>query len=161
MDLHARQLYNKDDLLVRMPVEHPKCPFIARETGLEGCELDMAVHLKPTSAPESNDLEPKEPEQEDSNSSKSDHKDLTNLQKPRRKPKQKRKVTLCEHTHEEYYSKGLCKNCYHRKGRVKLASLCPHPQRKLYARGVCKGCYLKLNSNKKDKRASITLEELH
>ena len=37
----------------------------------------------------------------------------------------------------------MCKNCYHSKGRNKMASKCPHSDRKLYARGVCKACYLR------------------
>lgn len=31
---------------MRVPAQHPKCPFIARETAFEGCELDMGVHIK-------------------------------------------------------------------------------------------------------------------
>lgn len=58
--------------------------------------------------------------------------------------KVKKQVTLCEHTEEKYYSRGLCKNCYHKSGRVKLATDCPHSDRKLYARKVCKGCYLRI-----------------
>ena len=50
---------------------------------------------------------------------------------------------MCEHTDEKYYSRGLCKNCYHKCGRIKLATDCEHTDRKLYARKVCKGCYLK------------------
>ena len=53
-------------------------------------------------------------------------------------------VTKCEHTNEKYYSRGLCKNCYHRLGRIKMATACPHRDRKLYARHVCKGCYLRI-----------------
>jgi hypothetical protein len=55
-----------------------------------------------------------------------------------------KKVTKCEHVNEKYYSRGLCKNCYHKSGRIKLATDCPHTDRKLYARNVCKGCYLRI-----------------
>jgi len=55
-----------------------------------------------------------------------------------------KKVDKCEHVHEKYYSRGLCKNCYHKLGRIKLAIDCPHTDRKLYARNVCKGCYLRI-----------------
>lgn len=51
---------------------------------------------------------------------------------------------MCEHVNEKYYSRGLCKNCYHKGGRVKLATDCEHTDRKLYARKVCKGCYLRV-----------------
>ena len=33
-------------------------------------------------------------------------------------------VTKCEHVDEKYYSRGLCKNCYHKSGRIKLAVDC-------------------------------------
>ena len=55
-----------------------------------------------------------------------------------------RQVTNCPHTDRKYYCKGMCLNCYHSKGRVKLANACEHTDRKLYARGVCKACYLRL-----------------
>lgn len=58
--------------------------------------------------------------------------------------KVKKQVTECEHVDEKYYSRGLCKNCYHKSGRVKLAVDCAHTDRKLYARKVCKGCYLRI-----------------
>jgi hypothetical protein len=61
-------------------------------------------------------------------------------------------ITECEHKDAQFYSKGLCKNCYHKRGRVKLATGCQHKERKLYARFVCKGCYLRIyhrgNKNK-------------
>lgn len=44
------------------------------------------------------------------------------------------KITDCEHVDAQFYSKGLCKNCYHKRGRVKLATGCQHKARKLYAR---------------------------
>jgi hypothetical protein len=36
----------------------------------------------------------------------------------------------------------MCKNCYHLKGRIKLADKCKHTDRANYAHGVCKNCYL-------------------
>ena len=36
----------------------------------------------------------------------------------------------------------MCKNCYHSRGREKLADKCPHTDRANYAHGVCKNCYL-------------------
>ncbi len=52
-------------------------------------------------------------------------------------------ITKCEHVNDQYYASGMCKNCYHSRGRIKLAELCEHRDRKLYARGVCKACYLR------------------
>ena len=62
-------------------------------------------------------------------------------------------ITKCEHIDEEYYAKGMCKNCYHNKGeRSKFATKCGHNDRFHYARGLCKGCYLsKYHKNKKTK----------
>ena len=60
------------------------------------------------------------------------------------KPKKHRKaITLCEHIYDHYYASGMCKNCYHSKGRLKMAKMCEHTDRTLYARGVCKACYLR------------------
>jgi hypothetical protein len=58
-------------------------------------------------------------------------------------------VTKCEHTSATYYAQGLCRNCYHSKGRNKLATECEHTDRKLYARGICKACYLRTFQYKK------------
>lgn len=49
---------------------------------------------------------------------------------------------------EHYYASGMCKNCYHSKGRNKMAEKCEHTDRKLYARGVCKACYLREYHNR-------------
>ena len=57
--------------------------------------------------------------------------------------KHRKKITKCEHTHLEYYAKGMCKNCYHSKGkRSKKATKCKHTDRSHYAKGLCKNCYL-------------------
>ena len=50
----------------------------------------------------------------------------------------------CPHKDKPYYAKGMCRNCYHSKGRQKQAMLCQHSQRKHYAKGMCKACYLKI-----------------
>lgn len=64
---------------------------------------------------------------------------------------------MCDHTDAKYYSRGLCKNCYHKSGRVKLATDCEHKDRKLYARNVCKGCYLRIyfRGNRGDKKQAL------
>lgn len=63
--------------------------------------------------------------------------------------KHRKVITKCPHTEEQYYANGMCKNCYHSKGRTKLASLCEHNTRPLYAKGVCKNCYLSIYHKRK------------
>lgn len=50
----------------------------------------------------------------------------------------------CAHIDAKAYALGMCKNCYHSRGRTKLATDCEHLDRKMYAHNVCKGCYLKI-----------------
>ena len=54
----------------------------------------------------------------------------------------KRQITECPHTDRKYYAKGMCANCYHRRGRSKKAWACPHPRKTHYSKGLCKYCYL-------------------
>ena len=57
----------------------------------------------------------------------------------------------------------MCKNCYHSKGRNKMATACEHTDRKLYARGTCKACYLRDYHSRIRKKAepeSLTNEEV-
>ena len=63
--------------------------------------------------------------------------------------KHRKIITKCAHKSEQYYANGMCKNCYHSKGRTKLASKCDHTNRSLYAKGVCKNCYLSIYHKKK------------
>lgn len=74
-------------------------------------------------------------------------KEVKLLDKSKQIKKEKGKVTSCEHVEAEFYAHGLCRNCYHTKGRQKMASECQHKDRKLYARNVCKACYLKAFRN--------------
>ena len=60
-----------------------------------------------------------------------------------KKVKHRNEITKCPHLNAVYYASGMCKNCYHSKGRNKMATLCEHTDRKLYARGICKACYLR------------------
>jgi hypothetical protein len=55
-----------------------------------------------------------------------------------------KKISKCPHATQEYYAAGMCKNCYHAKGRTKLAAKCDHPERALYAKGQCRNCYLSI-----------------
>ena len=57
-------------------------------------------------------------------------------------PKKGKTNTACPHKDRKHYAKGMCNNCYHKKGRKKLAQNCPHKDRPLYARGKCQFCYL-------------------
>jgi hypothetical protein len=58
-------------------------------------------------------------------------------------PKHRKLITNCSHWNQEYYAKGMCKNCYHNKGqKSKKAFMCPHSSKSHYARGLCKNCYL-------------------
>ena len=60
-------------------------------------------------------------------------------------------INMCAHVDKQYYCKGMCKNCYHSKGREKLAFKCEHRDRKLYARGFCKACYLREHHTAKNR----------
>ena len=57
-------------------------------------------------------------------------------------PKKGKSNTACPHKDRKHYAKGMCNNCYHKKGRKKLANNCPHKDRPLYAKGKCQFCYL-------------------
>ena len=54
----------------------------------------------------------------------------------------KRQIVFCPHKDRRYYAKGMCVNCYHRRGRTKKAWLCPHTRKTHYSKGLCKYCYL-------------------
>jgi hypothetical protein len=62
----------------------------------------------------------------------------------------KRIINQCPHSDAVYYAKGMCRNCYHQKGRAKKATKCDHNNRPLYAKGVCKACYLNFHYCRKD-----------
>ena len=58
--------------------------------------------------------------------------------------KHRKNITKCGHKSESYYANGMCKNCYHARGRTKKAFNCDHSERVLYAKGLCKNCYLSI-----------------
>ena len=72
--------------------------------------------------------------------------------------KKNKKITECPHTTEPFYSKGMCRNCYHARGRKKPATNCDHTFRPNYALGLCKNCYLK--KYHKDRRVDKGQEEI-
>jgi len=49
--------------------------------------------------------------------------------------RKKKVITNCEHVDREFYARGMCKNCYHKKGRTKKAECCP--DRMLYSKNLC------------------------
>lgn len=55
--------------------------------------------------------------------------------------RKKKEITNCEHVDREFYAKGMCKNCYHKKGRTKPATCCPN--KTMYSRNLCQNCYMK------------------
>jgi hypothetical protein len=63
--------------------------------------------------------------------------------------KHRKLISKCGHDSENYYANGMCKNCYHQKGRTKRASACEHSERCLYAKGLCKNCYLSVYHKQK------------
>jgi hypothetical protein len=63
--------------------------------------------------------------------------------------KHRKLISKCGHDSENYYANGMCKNCYHQKGRTKRASACEHTERCLYAKGLCKNCYLSVYHKQK------------
>lgn len=67
--------------------------------------------------------------------------------------RKKKEITNCEHPHREFYAKGMCKNCYHKKGRIKPAECCP--EKKMYALNLCQNCYMKHYGKEKRKENKI------
>ena len=66
----------------------------------------------------------------------------------------KKVITNCEHSDREFYAKGMCKNCYHKRGRNKPAECCP--KKKMYALGLCQNCYMKHYGKEKRKESRNT-----
>ena len=74
--------------------------------------------------------------------------------------KHRKTITKCAHKSLEYYAKGMCKNCYHNKGkRSKKATKCAHLNRDHYAKGLCKNCYLHFFHIKKKQRKASALSK--
>lgn len=49
---------------------------------------------------------------------------------------------LCPHLDKKHYAKNMCHNCYHRKGKSRMADACEHTTRPHYSNGLCQSCYL-------------------
>jgi hypothetical protein len=56
--------------------------------------------------------------------------------------RQRKKINKCPHTDRKHYAKNMCHNCYHRKGKSKMAYACPHTNKSHYSAGMCQNCYL-------------------
>ena len=49
---------------------------------------------------------------------------------------------MCPHRDKKHYAKNMCHNCYHRKGKTKMATECEHTDKPHYSNGKCQSCYL-------------------
>lgn len=68
--------------------------------------------------------------------------------------RKRRLINKCPHTDRKHYAKNMCHNCYHRKGKTKMATVCGHTERSHYSSGMCQNCYLaKYYIKRKDKMA--------
>jgi len=71
----------------------------------------------------------------------------------------RRAISKCPHTNRKHYAKNMCQNCYHRKGKTKMATACGHPEKSHYSSGMCQNCYLaKYYLKRKAKKAQKLLE---
>ena len=56
--------------------------------------------------------------------------------------RKRREIFKCPHTDRKHYAKNMCHNCYHRKGKSKMAYACGHTNKSHYSSGMCQNCYL-------------------
>ena len=56
--------------------------------------------------------------------------------------RKRREIFKCPHTDRKHYAKNMCHNCYHRKGKTKMAYACGHVDKSHYSNGMCQNCYL-------------------
>ncbi len=54
------------------------------------------------------------------------------------------KVTDCPHLLQRAYARGMCRRCYNKYGRTKLATGCPHKTRLMFCKKLCKSCFLRV-----------------
>jgi hypothetical protein len=69
-------------------------------------------------------------------------------------------VVKCPHTDKKAYAKNMCHNCYHKRGKSKMASACAHTNKPHYSNGLCQNCYLaqyylKRKKKQQDKEAEV------
>lgn len=63
--------------------------------------------------------------------------DISTLDLDKKKPRAAKNNFKCGHHERKHYAKGMCCNCYHKKGREKLAWGCEHKDKAHYAKGLC------------------------
>jgi hypothetical protein len=68
--------------------------------------------------------------------------------------RKRREIFKCPHTDKKHYAKNMCHNCYHRKGKTKVAYACGHTERSHYSSGMCQNCYLAKYYLKRKNKAS-------
>jgi hypothetical protein len=77
--------------------------------------------------------------------------------------RKRREIFKCPHTDRKHYAKNMCHNCYHRKGKSKMAYACGHTNKSHYSSGMCQNCYLAKyyikRKNKMVEKAKIKEEE--
>ena len=66
---------------------------------------------------------------------------------------------LCHHLDKKHYAKNMCHNCYHRKGKSKMASACIHKNKPHYSNGLCQNCYLAQYYLKRKKKNESKLRD--
>ena len=56
--------------------------------------------------------------------------------------RKRREIFKCPHVDKKHYAKNMCHNCYHRRGKTKMATACEHTNKPHYSNGLCQNCYL-------------------
>jgi hypothetical protein len=75
----------------------------------------------------------------------------------------KKNSFLCTHLDKKHYAKNMCHQCYHRKGKSRMADACDHTTKSHYSNGLCQGCYLSqyyMKRKKKLKEKELVKERL-
>lgn len=88
--------------------------------------------------------------------------DIAQEQKTIPGQRKRREIFKCPHTDKVHYAKNMCHNCYHRKGKTKMAHACGHTDRSHYSSGMCQNCYLAKyylkRKSKQEEKAKAKLE---
>ena len=51
--------------------------------------------------------------------------------------KKENDLRICPHSNLPKIAKGMCFNCYNKKGKTKMATKCEHTDQFLYCQGLC------------------------
>ena len=68
-------------------------------------------------------------------------------------------IIKCPHTDKKPYAKGMCHNCYHKRGKSKMASACGHTTKPHYSNGLCQNCYLAQYYQKRKAKQQLKAQE--